>query len=123
MKFLNCFINFLTKNIRDNYRIYSLIIILNVGIVANVRCGFFKMSNVSHLTMFLPPNHIHFTVVRRIYKYVHETNHWGLCYQSGMGVNLFEAYVDSNFVIDFIDKKLKTCFMLKMNGGPISWGS
>jgi hypothetical protein len=85
--------------------IYSLIIILNVGIVVNVRCGFFKMSNVSHLTMLLPPNHIHFTVVRRIYKYVHGTNHWGLCYQSGIGVNLFEAYVDANFVIDLKDKK------------------
>jgi len=38
----------------DNYRIYSLIIILNAGIVANVRCGLFKMSNVNHLTMLLP---------------------------------------------------------------------
>jgi hypothetical protein len=82
-----------------------LIIILNVGIVANVRCGFFKMSNVNHITMLLPPSLIHFTVVRRIYKYVHETNHWGLCYQSGISVNLFEAYVDVNFVIDLIDKK------------------
>jgi hypothetical protein len=43
-----------TKTIRDNYRICSLIIILNVGIVASVRCGLFKMSNVSHLTMLLP---------------------------------------------------------------------
>jgi hypothetical protein len=44
--------------------------------------------------------------VRRIYKYVHGINHWGLCYQSGIGVNLFETYVDANFVIDFIDKKI-----------------
>jgi len=44
----------MTKTIRDNYRIYNLIIILNVRIVVSVRCGFFKMSNVSHLTMFLP---------------------------------------------------------------------
>jgi hypothetical protein len=43
-----------TETIRDNYRIYSLIIILNVGIVASVRCKLFKMSNVSHLTMLLP---------------------------------------------------------------------
>jgi hypothetical protein len=45
---------FVTKTIRDNYKIYSLIIILNAGIVVNVRCGLFKMSNMSHLTMFLP---------------------------------------------------------------------
>ncbi len=45
---------FVTKTIRDNYKIYSLIIILNGGIVVNVRCGLFKMSNMSHLTMFLP---------------------------------------------------------------------
>jgi hypothetical protein len=43
-----------TKTIGDNYRIYNLIIILNVGIVASVRCRFFKMSNMSHLTMLLP---------------------------------------------------------------------
>jgi hypothetical protein len=29
---------------------YSLIIILNARIVASVRCGFFKMSNVNHLS-------------------------------------------------------------------------
>jgi hypothetical protein len=43
-----------TKTIGDNYRSYSLIIILNVGIVACVRCGLFKISNVSHQTMLLP---------------------------------------------------------------------
>jgi hypothetical protein len=43
-----------TKTIGDNYRTYSLIIILNVGIVTNVKCGFFKMSNMTHLTMLLP---------------------------------------------------------------------
>jgi hypothetical protein len=37
-----------SKTIGDDYRIYSLIIILNARIVASVRCGLFKMS---------PPNH------------------------------------------------------------------
>jgi hypothetical protein len=55
--------------------------------------------------MFLPPIAFFFFFVRRIYKYIHGTNNWGLCYQSGIGVNLFKAYVDANFVIDFIDKK------------------
>jgi hypothetical protein len=31
-----------------------MIIILNIGFITNVRCGLFKMSNVSHLTMVLP---------------------------------------------------------------------
>ncbi len=45
----------MTKNIKDNDTIYGLIIILNVGIIASVRCGLFKMSlNVNHLTMLLP---------------------------------------------------------------------
>jgi len=43
-----------TKIIGDNYRIYDLIIILNVEIVTIVRCRLFKMSNVSHLTILLP---------------------------------------------------------------------
>ncbi len=45
---------FVTKTLGHNYRIYSMIIIFNAGIVANIRCGLFKMLNVSHLTMFLP---------------------------------------------------------------------
>ncbi len=48
----------MTKTIRDNYTIYSLIIILNARIIANVRCGLFKMSNVSHLTMLLPNSEV-----------------------------------------------------------------
>jgi hypothetical protein len=31
-----------------------MIIILNIEFIASVRCGLFKMSNVSHLTMVLP---------------------------------------------------------------------
>ncbi len=45
---------FVTKIIGDNYRIYDLIIILNVEIVTIVRCRLFKMSNVNHLTILLP---------------------------------------------------------------------
>jgi hypothetical protein len=41
------------KIIGGNYKIYSLIIILNVRIVASVRCGLYKMSNMSHES----PNH------------------------------------------------------------------
>jgi hypothetical protein len=44
----------MTKTIGGNYRIYSLIIILNAKIVVSVKCGLFNMSNVSHLTMLLP---------------------------------------------------------------------
>ncbi len=45
----------MTKSIKDNDTIYSLIIILNVGIIASLRCGLFKMLlNVNHLTMLLP---------------------------------------------------------------------
>jgi hypothetical protein len=44
----------MTKTIRDNYKIYSLIIILDARIVASVRCGLFKISNMNLLTMLLP---------------------------------------------------------------------
>ncbi len=43
----------MTKTIGDNDRIYSLIIVLNVKIVTNVRCGLFNITNLSHLTMLL----------------------------------------------------------------------
>jgi hypothetical protein len=45
---------FMTKIIRDNYKIFSFIIILHARIVASVRCGLFKISNVNHLTVLLP---------------------------------------------------------------------
>jgi hypothetical protein len=51
---LQAFMNFVTKHIKDNYKIYSLIIIIIERIVIIVRCGVFKISKVNHLTMFLP---------------------------------------------------------------------
>ncbi len=47
----------MTKSIGDNYRIYSLILIIIVGIVINVKMWNFKMSKVSHLIMFLYANY------------------------------------------------------------------
>jgi hypothetical protein len=44
-----------TKTIGDNYKIYSLIIILNAGIIASVRCELFKMSNMSHINHAFTP--------------------------------------------------------------------
>jgi hypothetical protein len=39
--------------IRDNYKIYSLIIIMIARNLTSVRCGLFKMLKTSHPTMFL----------------------------------------------------------------------
>ncbi len=44
----------LIKSIRDNYNIYSLIIVINARLLGDVTCGFFKMSKLSHLTILLP---------------------------------------------------------------------
>jgi hypothetical protein len=44
---------FVTKNIGVHYRIYSLIIII-IAKICSIRCAIFKMSKVSHWTMFLP---------------------------------------------------------------------
>jgi hypothetical protein len=57
--FIRWSINISEQNIGDNYRIYNLIIILNVKIVVSVRCGLFKMSNMNHLTMFLSNSNSH----------------------------------------------------------------
>jgi hypothetical protein len=47
-------INIFIKNIRNNYRIYSLMIILMIINLASIRCGLFKMSKMKHLTVLLP---------------------------------------------------------------------
>ncbi len=44
----------MTKHIKDNYKIYSLIIIIIVRIVTNAKCGVFKISKMNHLTTLLP---------------------------------------------------------------------
>jgi hypothetical protein len=44
----------LIKNIGDNYNNYSLIIIINTRLLVSVWCGIFKMSKLSHLTIYLP---------------------------------------------------------------------
>jgi hypothetical protein len=44
----------LTKNIGDNYKIYSLIIIIIARFLTSGRCGLFNMSKSSHLTMISP---------------------------------------------------------------------
>jgi len=73
---------------------------------------------VAKLTFKL--NHTHFISVKRIYKYVRGTVHWGICYQSRAIINLFELYAYVDFVVDFTDKKSRLGFVVQMNGGPIS---
>jgi hypothetical protein len=65
-------------------------------------------------------NHIHFIAMKRIYKYVCGTIHWGICYQSTSIVNLLELYAYVDFVVDLTDKKSRLGFVVQMNGGPIS---
>jgi hypothetical protein len=45
---------YLWKKKSDDYRIYNPIISTIARIIANVKCEEFKMSKVSHVTMFLP---------------------------------------------------------------------
>jgi hypothetical protein len=46
--------NILQENIKNNYNIYILIIVITVKIVVSVKCQNFKMSKISHLNMLLP---------------------------------------------------------------------
>jgi hypothetical protein len=61
----------MTKSIKDNYNIYSLIITIIIKKKVGVKCGFFKMSKVSHLTMLLPMGgkdvHLTFSLFRHKY--------------------------------------------------------
>jgi len=69
--------NFVTKHIKDNYKIYSLIIIIIERIVIIVRCGVFKISKVNHLTMFLPMciDSIHFVNLHLPSLFVSQSNY------------------------------------------------
>jgi hypothetical protein len=66
------------------------------------------------------PSHIHFAIMKRIYKYLRRTVHWGICYQSKTTVNLLEAYIDVDFLAHLIDKKSRSNFVVQMNGGLVS---
>jgi len=55
MTYRGCSINnILQENIKDNYNIYNLIIVITVKIVVSVKCENFKMSKICHLNMLLP---------------------------------------------------------------------
>ncbi len=62
----------MTKTIRDNYRIYSLIMILNARTIISVKCGFFEMLNMNHLTMLLPRSRVHVNLSNDLGSYVVE---------------------------------------------------
>jgi len=79
-----------TKTIGDNYRIYSLIITY-AGIVASVRCGLFKMSNVSHLTMLLPTKFNFFGLAS-----------FGFSFTTPLGFSLIGVVVNFFFIIRMV---------------------
>jgi hypothetical protein len=69
------------------------------------------------------PNKIHFTVVKRVYKYLKGTINCGINYYKDSNNHYISSYYDTDYVGDIISTKSTTGYIILLGGGIISWKS
>jgi hypothetical protein len=68
------------------------------------------------------PQVVHWTAVKRIFRYLQGTKSHGIRFKSSGQVD-FECYSDADWAGDVSDRKSTSGYVFKMVGGPVSWGS
>ena len=68
------------------------------------------------------PQVVHWTAVKRIFRYLQGTKSHGIRFKSIRQVD-FECYSDADWAGDVSDRKSTSGYVFKMVGGPVSWGS
>ena len=68
------------------------------------------------------PQDVHWTAVKRIFRYLQGTKSHGIHYKSSGRVD-FTCFSDADWAGDVADRKSTSGYVVKLNGGPISWGS
>jgi hypothetical protein len=68
------------------------------------------------------PTNIHWTMVKRIFRYLRGTRDYGILYFASSGLSLQE-YCDSDFTADHDDRKSHSNYVFTLAGGPIAWTS
>ena len=72
------------------------------------------------------PGKEHWTVVKRVFRYLHGTSDYGLCYQGRSGLERMLdicGFVDANWVGDLDQRRSTSGYVFNLFGGEISWMS
>ncbi|XP_071729414.1 secreted RxLR effector protein 161-like [Rutidosis leptorrhynchoides] len=81
------------------------------------------MFAVSLISRFMTcPTQMHFSVAKRILKYVKETMDYGVFYRRGMKGDLV-GYKDSDYAGDDEDSRSTSGYVFMMSGGGVAWSS
>ena len=65
------------------------------------------------------PNKDHWTVIRRVLKYLRGTISYGLCYSGFPSV--LEGFSDANWILDSDEMKSTSGYIFTLGGGVVSW--
>ena len=68
------------------------------------------------------PSNIHFTAVKRVFKYLKGTKDYGITYYKGAS-RFISGYCDADYAGDLISAKSTTGYIILLAGGIISWKS
>ncbi len=68
------------------------------------------------------PSRVHFTAIKRIYRYLKGTINYGITYYKDSS-NFISGYCDADYAGDILSAKSTTGYIILLAGGPISWRS
>lgn len=69
------------------------------------------------------PQDVHWTAVKRIFRYLQGTKTHGVCFARSNDNIGFEGYSDADWTGDVSDQKSTSGYLFKLAGDTISWGS
>ena len=67
------------------------------------------------------PNQDHWTIVRRVLKYLRGTINYGLCFNGFPSV--LEGFSDANWILDLDEMKSTSGYVFILSGSAVSWKS
>lgn len=65
----------------------------------------------------------HWNAIKRIFKYLKETDHYGIMYTKNNAPNILKGYSDSDFASDTDTRRSTTGYIFKLSNGPVTWNS
>ena len=72
------------------------------------------------------PGKEHWIVVKRVFRYLHGTSDYGLCYQGRLGLERMLdicGFFDANWAIDLDQRRSTSGYVFSLFGGAVSWMS
>jgi hypothetical protein len=90
-------------------------------------CVWGRVVNALVLSMYMSKlGKEHWTIIKRVFKYLHDTYNYGLCYQGRRGLDKvldIHGFVDIDWDGDLDCKRSTIGYVFNLFGGAISWMS